>query len=283
MALNLIRLRDIYNISIERMLDGNIGIGKSARYLTQEECWFIRQVCNGKLTSRPAVILAFSDFTGHNNWLLTCIFSDAAYSNLLKEEFTIWHQACRNLAPESANSSTIKAEFNRKLKLLDSLTSMISSARNKGGKNIEDLLSEKLSSEAVSRLVIKPVLLITALLHTQPKRDVFILLESWSLKSDGGSGFRKNDLTISRSQKMALTSCSKSTGACASSTGSRKSCSRFRNTGACWTTTHRSMPSSRLKLKFWTLTLLCFSFTISWVMVSYFMGSIKNIQHEAMG
>ena len=80
--------------------------------------------------------------------------SDSAYNSLLKEDFKIWHSACRKMAPISANSSVIESEFNRKLQLLDSLAAMIASASAKGGKNLEDLLSEKLSSEAVSRLVI---------------------------------------------------------------------------------------------------------------------------------
>ena len=80
-------------------------------------------------------------------------YSNAAYNNLLKEDFIIWHDACRQIAPGSLSRSALDADFNRKLQMLDYLTRLISSANSVGGTNVEDLLSEKLSSEAVSRLV----------------------------------------------------------------------------------------------------------------------------------
>ncbi len=48
MALNLIRLRDVYNISMEDMLRGDFRRQKSLRPLKQDECLLIRRVYSKK-------------------------------------------------------------------------------------------------------------------------------------------------------------------------------------------------------------------------------------------
>ena len=45
MALNLLRLRDVYNISIDQMISGQLGIGaEPIKALTLDNCFFIRNL-----------------------------------------------------------------------------------------------------------------------------------------------------------------------------------------------------------------------------------------------
>ena len=69
----------------------------------------------------------------------------------MKYEFLDWTEACIKMAPNS--NKTLSTETEEKIRFLDFVIGMLSSASGKDLKSFEDFLAQKLSSEAVKKLV----------------------------------------------------------------------------------------------------------------------------------
>ncbi len=73
----------------------------------------------------------------------------------MKEEFLNWHRVCVTLEPDAGFTTKIESEteIEEKSNFLDLVTEMIRSAEHDSIETFEDILSMKLSSEAVQKLV----------------------------------------------------------------------------------------------------------------------------------
>ena len=72
----------------------------------------------------------------------------------MKDEFTAWHRACVTLSsPDTATPDKLKREFEDKMTFFNVVNQMILSADDEAVQSLEDLLSQRLSTEAVHNLV----------------------------------------------------------------------------------------------------------------------------------
>ena len=79
--------------------------------------------------------------------------SNVAYANIMKDEFLSWHRVCVTLAPDAGLATKIESEIEEKSNFLDLVADMLRSAEDDNIETLEDILSMKLSSEAVHKLV----------------------------------------------------------------------------------------------------------------------------------
>ena len=80
---------------------------------------------------------------------------NVAYKNLMKDEFIAWHRACITLwSRDQATREKWRKEFDEKMTFFKFVNEMIVSAEDGAAvESLEDLLSERLSTEAVHKLV----------------------------------------------------------------------------------------------------------------------------------
>jgi hypothetical protein len=70
----------------------------------------------------------------------------------MRDQFVAWHHGCVTLTPNPASRRTLESGFRQRLKRLDLVASVINSADD--ADHLENLLTDKLSTEAVHKLVI---------------------------------------------------------------------------------------------------------------------------------